>query len=149
MQLTSAFALFAFAGFSSAECYGSGADWYDRDNAALAANAACGQQLGGTYGPESTFNGQKAACVNTVNGKIDFIITHISEGEMLLPQDECYDGLQKEIYGCGKGGETSYTNWRYKYVLRHPRSYLITPSFRCQFMLTSFVFRADPNEGSC
>lgn len=116
MQLTNLFNLATLAAFVAADCNGSGADWYDKDEAASIADSACDLQLGGTYGPESTYNGQKGSCFNTPNGKIDFLITHITEGERLLPRDECYDGLQKEIYGCDKGGETSYTNWRYKYA---------------------------------
>ncbi|KAG9253653.1 uncharacterized protein F5Z01DRAFT_737503 [Emericellopsis atlantica] len=92
------------------------------DAAAVVADKACDLKLGGTYGPEGTYNGRKAACFNTPHGKMDFIITHISDGERDLSQEECYDGLQKEIHGCGKGGSSSYTNWRYK---------------------------ADPNEGEC
>ncbi|KAJ8108143.1 hypothetical protein OPT61_g8377 [Boeremia exigua] len=27
---------------------------------------------------------------------------------------ECLDGLSSEIYNCGKGGDTTYGNWRYR-----------------------------------
>ena len=151
MQLNNLFAFATLGAFVAADCYGSGADWYDKDEAASIANSACNLQLGGTYGPESTYNGQKASCFNTPNGKIDLVVTHISEGELLLPQDECYDGLQKEIYGCSKGGESSYTNWRYKYAPIHKqlRKQLAVVTGATKGLLTVFLFRADPNEGSC
>ncbi|KAH6884604.1 hypothetical protein B0T10DRAFT_493468 [Thelonectria olida] len=39
-----------------------------------------------------------------------------------LDPDECFSGLSSEILNCGKGGDTTYGNWRY---------------------------RADPNSGGC
>lgn len=117
MQLTNLLASVAFASVAAAECYQSGADWDDKDQAAKIAKTACEAQLATTYGPESTYNGQKGACMNTVGGKIDFVIRHITDGDRVLGVDECYDGLQSEIYNCGKGGDSHYTNWFYKYEL--------------------------------
>lgn len=114
MQFFHSISLAALLGFASAACNQSGIDFYDKSDADHIAYAACSTTLSGTYGPESTYNGMKGACLNTENGKIDFLITHITDGSRDLPVDECYDGLQKEIWNCGKGGETSYTNWKYK-----------------------------------
>lgn len=114
MRCTKLLSALSIASYAAAECFESGLDWDDQDAAAAIVLAACRQTLSGTYGPESTFNGQRGSCVNTSNGKIDMIIRHITEGDRDLTEAECYDGLQKEVYGCGKGGETSYDNWAYK-----------------------------------
>ncbi|KAM7212190.1 hypothetical protein V8F06_012442 [Rhypophila decipiens] len=109
--------------YVSAKCHESGLDWHNKDAARSMASQACTLLLSGTYGPESTYNGQKAACVNTGDGnKIDFVIRHIEDGNRDLAWAECYDGLQKEVGGCAKGGQSDYANWYYK---------------------------ADPNEGTC
>ena len=34
-----------------------------------------------------------------------------------IGEAECMSGLQKEISGCAKGGDSVYTNWEYKYVV--------------------------------
>ncbi|KAL3952486.1 hypothetical protein ACCO45_012429 [Purpureocillium lilacinum] len=31
-----------------------------------------------------------------------------------LGEDECYDGLHKEVVNCNRGGETTYGNWYYR-----------------------------------
>lgn len=116
MQLINFFTLLAIMGYANAECYDSGLDFDNQDTAASIAMAACQQTLSGTYGPESTYNGIRGSCVNTGNGKIDFLIEHITDGDRDLGVNECYDGLQKEINNCGKGGNTSYDNWSYKYA---------------------------------
>ncbi|KAM7183307.1 hypothetical protein V8F33_013669 [Rhypophila sp. PSN 637] len=109
--------------YVSADCHESGIDWHNKEAAKSMASQACTLLLSGTYGPEDTYNGQKVACLNTGDGnKIDFVIKHITEGNRDLPWAECYDGLQKEIGGCAKGGQSDYANWYYK---------------------------ADPNEGAC
>ncbi len=33
-----------------------------------------------------------------------------------LGEDECYDGLHKEVVNCNRGGETTYGNWYYRYL---------------------------------
>ncbi|KAH6856156.1 hypothetical protein B0I37DRAFT_402759 [Chaetomium sp. MPI-CAGE-AT-0009] len=145
MHFTNVLAFFALTGYATAECYRSGIDWYNKNEALTIARAACQLTLSGTYGPDGTYNAQRGACANTPNGKIDLIVEHISEGNRYIGVDECYDGLQKEINGCSKGGKSSYTNWFYKYNTPFPSphfSYLVAnPSFP--------LTRADPNEGSC
>lgn len=120
MQLINALTFFALTGYAAADCYESGLDWYNKNAALAIAKAACSLTLSGTYGPESTFNGQRGSCANTPGGKIDLIIKHIKDGNRYLGADECYDGLQKEINGCSKGGHSSYTNWSYKYGTPFP-----------------------------
>lgn len=64
---------------------------------------------------KGTFGGHKAKAKCYVkDGKgYDFIVTHIKDGNRDLGYDECYDGLQKEIGGCDRGGDSYYTNWEY------------------------------------
>lgn len=61
-----------------------------------------GEERTAVRGPDST------------NTNWDFAVTYISSGTRDLGLDECIDGLHKEINGCTYGGETSYTNWKYK-----------------------------------
>ncbi|KAK0710733.1 hypothetical protein B0H67DRAFT_646166 [Lasiosphaeris hirsuta] len=125
MQLTNVLTFLTFTGYATAECFDSGVDWDDKTFALNSALSTCHMQLTGTYGPESSFSGQKASCANGKPGsniKYDFIIKHIKGGEKALGPGECFEDLRKEIEGCKKGGRSSYENWQYK---------------------------ADPNEGSC
>ncbi|KAK4187479.1 hypothetical protein QBC35DRAFT_452261 [Podospora australis] len=114
MQLTHILPLFALTGYAAAGCYQDGIEWSDRQQALGIVKSACEQLLIGKYGPKNTFNGERRTCANMGPNKIDIIITHIQGGDRDLPYEECYDGLQKEVTRCSRGGDTSYTNWRYK-----------------------------------
>ncbi|KAK3356680.1 hypothetical protein B0T25DRAFT_603195 [Lasiosphaeria hispida] len=123
MQLTNVLTFFTLTGYATAECYKTGFDWYDKNSALNIAYAACHLTLSGTYGPESSFSGQRVSCANSGQGaKVDMIIKHIKGGNRDLGPGECFDGLRKQIEDCGKGGKSTYENWEYK---------------------------ADPNEGNC
>lgn len=94
-------------------CYTSGASWGDSKDLALQyAAAACNSALGQrTYVSSAPV---QAACYNlNSNLKANLQVSKISSGDLFLSYGDCYDGLQKEINGCGQGGDTSYTNWRY------------------------------------
>ncbi|KAK4182028.1 hypothetical protein QBC35DRAFT_217032 [Podospora australis] len=111
-----------FAASANATCFGSGEDWGDRSVALTTARNLCNSDLTGTYGPGGTTSGYRGACRNGNGKKLEFQLWHIQGGDRYISPDECYDGFQKEINGCSRGGDTSYTNWRYS---------------------------ADPNAGSC
>lgn len=94
-------------------CYTSGASWGSAKAFALQeATAACNSALGArTYTSGSPV---MSACYNIdANKKVNFQVSKISSGDRYLDYDDCNDGLQKEINGCGQGGDSSYTNWRY------------------------------------
>jgi len=44
---------------------------------------------------------------------VDYTVTRISGTAGVLTYGDCWDGLQKEIVGCSKGGSSSYSNWKY------------------------------------
>lgn len=101
---------------ASATCYTSGEDWGDTAVALRHAHRVCKKHLHGEYGPGGTPSGYRGKCVNGNGKKLEFQIWHIDDGDRQLGVAECFSGLSKEINGCDKGGDTSYTNWRYKYV---------------------------------
>lgn len=115
MQIIKALALFGFAGSAFAGCYSDGTEYNNKDEASSAAKVACENGLSGDFGPENEFNSQKSACANTLNGKIDFIVTHIDPGNVYLSSADCHKNLQREIYGCDHGGESNYGDFAYKY----------------------------------
>lgn len=94
-------------------CYTSGASWGGGKDLALKyADTACQAILGQrNYVNDAPV---AAACYNLdSNLKANFQVSKISTGDRFLDHDDCYDGLQKEINGCGQGGDSSYTDWRY------------------------------------
>ncbi|KAI0435727.1 hypothetical protein F4803DRAFT_573973 [Xylaria telfairii] len=94
-------------------CYTSGASWGDSKAYALElAAAACNGGLGQrTYTSDSSV---ATVCYNIdTNKRVNFQVSKISAGDRFLNAADCQDGLTKEINGCGQGGDSSYTNWRY------------------------------------
>ncbi|KAH9883250.1 hypothetical protein F4778DRAFT_768541 [Xylariomycetidae sp. FL2044] len=112
LQPTLIIALATIVVQTRATCYGSGESWGSQ--AETAATTACSSYLNGGYGPQSTVSGEKSVCINADGKKNEFFVWHIEEGERTLGVAECLDGLLKEVNGCSRGGDTSYTNWRYK-----------------------------------
>ncbi|KAL2021558.1 hypothetical protein VTK56DRAFT_7057 [Thermocarpiscus australiensis] len=106
----------------SAKCYGSGEEWGARDVVLNAARDTCKSQLSGSFGPSGGTADRKAACINGNGKKLEFQIFHLQEGERNLSPNDCFNGLQEEIVGCDRGGDSSKTDFR---------------------------FKADPNAGSC
>ncbi|RYO77859.1 hypothetical protein DL766_004894 [Monosporascus sp. MC13-8B] len=104
-------------------CFKTGANFGNDQNAALnAARTACNGPLNGKYNKRET----RVRCYNLSQSKHVMLtvgLTGRNAGSTrTIGSDECYNGLTKEIINCGKGGDTTYGNWRY---------------------------RADPNEGRC
>jgi hypothetical protein len=110
--------LAAFAATIHASCYSGGEDWGDQLHALQAAHFACNHRMSGTYGPSGNPGGHRATCVNRNGKKLEFEIWHVLGGVRQLHPDECYSGISSEIINCVHGGDTTYTNWRYRSVLR-------------------------------
>ncbi|ROW00325.1 hypothetical protein VMCG_07237 [Cytospora schulzeri] len=93
-------------------CYTSGASWGAAKDLALEkASDACNALGKRTYTSDAPV---QAACYNLEgNLKANFQVSKISSGDQYLDYGDCVDGLQKEINGCGNGGDSSYTDWRY------------------------------------
>jgi hypothetical protein len=91
-------------------CYSGGEGWSEqKDNALAKARDFCNIK-------PSDFNPGEGygRCYDLSNTKrVDFNVGSISDSRRNLSYDDCYDGLQKEINGCGTGGSTRYTNWQY------------------------------------
>ncbi|VUC35638.1 unnamed protein product [Clonostachys rosea] len=104
----------AFAATANAGCYSGGEPWGDKATALAAAEQACRESLTGTYGGSGTVNGHRHRCINANNKALNFEIWHVKGGDRNLALAECKDGIQKEVNGCNTGGDTTYTNWRYK-----------------------------------
>jgi hypothetical protein len=91
-------------------CYSGGEGWAEqKENALAKAHDFC------SIKPADFNEGQGfGRCYNLSNTKrVDFNIGNISSNRRNLGADECFDGLQKEINGCGNGGSSKYTNWQY------------------------------------
>ncbi|KNZ59708.1 hypothetical protein VP01_1678g1 [Puccinia sorghi] len=99
-------------GLASAACFGTGQSWgsaADKQKASAYLTDVC-NQLAGSY-QASTI---KSQCRDgNDNTRYNFSVKHISGGERTLGQQECIDGLNKEIINCPRGGRTSYSNWEY------------------------------------
>lgn len=104
-------------------CFKTGASFGNDQSAALsAAWTACNNDFSGRYNKRET----RVKCYNLSSNKqvkLTVGLTGPNAGSTrAIDERECYDGLSSEIFNCGKGGDTTYGNWRY---------------------------RADPNEGRC
>ncbi|XXH06028.1 multicatalytic endopeptidase [Hypoxylon texense] len=93
-----------------ATCHGDYTDaLWNKDQARADAKTAC-NKMKGNFGSRKT----KSYCTGNKDKKgYDFSVTHLKDGDRDLGYDECYDGLQKEIGGCERGGDTYYKNWEY------------------------------------
>ncbi|ETS76572.1 hypothetical protein PFICI_11959 [Pestalotiopsis fici W106-1] len=94
-------------------CYSGGEPWGDsKDYAFQLAAGACNSAMGQrTY---TALSSSTSTCYDLGNNRhVNFNIFKLTGDDRFLGYDECYDGLQKEINGCGYGGDSSYTNWRY------------------------------------
>lgn len=120
-------------------CYGSGEAWGSDLNTALdKAKDFCNVKPS-DFNPGQGFS----RCYNLSNTKrVNFNLGLVTSKRRHIGFDECYDGMQKEINGCNKGGRTTYTNWRYKYVGRRDSWIVI-------MQLNLLPSRADPNQGTC
>lgn len=104
-------AVAAFAGTTSADCFGSGPT-LNKDFANSNLNPTC-RQLLGSYGPGQI----RSVCLNspgTAKTLVYFAVKLRGDRPTrVMDMDQCRSGLGKEISGCSKGGRTQYGNWEY------------------------------------
>ncbi|KAL2024930.1 hypothetical protein VTK56DRAFT_3629 [Thermocarpiscus australiensis] len=106
--------LLAAAAGVHAKCNRSGETWGNVLTALVLAQVKCDEFFSGTFGPTDTPGGYRNTCANANGKKLEFHLWHVRGGDRQISAEECYDGFQKEIVGCSRGGDTTYTNWRYK-----------------------------------
>ncbi|KAH9225148.1 hypothetical protein K456DRAFT_1732137 [Colletotrichum gloeosporioides 23] len=129
MKLSSSLASLAVlctnVAYVSAGCYTHGEKWANQGDAAYHTGRACR----GYDGNKGAFQGwfasgeTKNLCYQYADQKWEFQITNLNEGAGFdLNDDDCANGLAREIIGCESGGQSDNAGWR---------------------------FRADPNIGTC
>ncbi|KAL8974166.1 MAG: hypothetical protein Q9197_001587 [Variospora fuerteventurae] len=96
----------------TAGCYTTGESW-DRSLGPRAVDAACKELAGDYRGDQS-----KVQRLPQQNGQCYIFelkrIPSGSDAELLsITEDDCKDGMNKELFGCDRGGKSSYTNWTY------------------------------------
>ncbi|KAH7349815.1 hypothetical protein B0T11DRAFT_332855 [Plectosphaerella cucumerina] len=83
-------------------CFKTGQKYGDyKGEAQSYSRAACKNVFSGYHRKGQKFT----QCYNLPNGNS----VNFSVG--LLGEDECYDGLSKEVKNCARGGQTTYDNW--------------------------------------
>lgn len=97
------------------KCFKTGANYGNDQNAALnAVETACKGPLKGKYNKRET----RVKCYNLSGDKsvkLTVGLTGSNAGSTrTIDRDECMNGLTKEVVNCGKGGDTTYGNWRYR-----------------------------------
>jgi hypothetical protein len=120
------------------ECYMHGVYWgASRETAAILAQQACNDLFSDR---EYHRNEASSGCYTLDDRRsVMFMVKLMTSPIRMLGYDECFDGLSKEVYGCDKGGISSYANWVYQYVCSNARVYSGNTN----------LSRADPNDGSC
>lgn len=106
----------------SAGCYGDDAlsvKWYWREDIDFVLNQACHGSNGffaGTFGPGQT----KRFCREQSLGKDGyqrnfFEITNLNGGASFdLGNTDCYNRMHDEVWGCGAGGESTISGWKFR-----------------------------------
>ncbi|KAI1396264.1 hypothetical protein F4819DRAFT_491655 [Hypoxylon fuscum] len=111
MKFLGLISLALLAATANARCYGDNDSKKitDQEEAYAAASDAC-TEFKGNYGRYQA----KQKCVAGADGsKYSFIVARLKNGNRTIEQDECFDGLRKEIHGCERGGYSRYKNWSY------------------------------------
>jgi hypothetical protein len=96
---------------ASAGCFTSGADWgpNNKDKAIQDLQSVC-DRLSGPYQGGQT----KSQCRNGNGGiRFNFTVKKFTSGQQRLTKANCIDKLRKEITGCDKGGQSSYTDFEF------------------------------------
>lgn len=99
-------------------CFKSGATFgNDRGTALTRARSVCNGFLSRTYRRGTGF----VMCQNLSDNKHVVFTVRLSGPNAPLSRDlgasECYGGLSSEINSCGRGGQTTYGRWYYRYVV--------------------------------
>ncbi|CAK1360622.1 hypothetical protein CB0940_06643 [Cercospora beticola] len=100
----------------SGTCYGSGDDWPDKEQARSFVENACKNTNGmftGYFQPRQT----KSMCPRSGSRNLGllFEVQNLNANAGFdLGDNDCYERLTNEIFGCGKGGESTVAGWRFK-----------------------------------
>lgn len=101
---------------ASATCYGSGDAWPNQEEARSFVQNACynnGGMFTGSYAPLQT----KAMCPRSGGRQLGllFEVQNLNTNTGFdLGDDDCYNRLTAEIFGCGNGGESVVAGWRFR-----------------------------------
>ncbi|KAF4920305.1 hypothetical protein CGCVW01_v007010 [Colletotrichum viniferum] len=121
MKLSSSLASLAVlctsVAYVSAGCYTHGEKWANQQDAVYHTGRACR----GYDGNKGAFQGwfasgeTKNLCYQYADQKWEFQITNLNEGSGFdLNDDDCANGLAREIIGCESGGQSDNAGWRFR-----------------------------------
>lgn len=138
MQILAIFAIVTgvCAPFASAKCFNTGEHWGSHADAQSKLINACGVMEGYFYQDQT-----KHECRNGIDFKaFNFELQNTRNGDQYISRDTCVEGIQREIDNCGRGGEETIGEIRFRYV--------------DQFAMVAETAvadsnRGDPNKGRC
>ncbi|KAK5137937.1 hypothetical protein LTR08_006706 [Meristemomyces frigidus] len=97
-----------------ATCYGSGASWPNTEEARTFVHDACynsGGMFTGYYNSRQT----KSMCPKSGNLGLQFVVQNTNTAAGFdLGDDDCYNRLSNEIFGCEHGGASTVSGWYFK-----------------------------------
>ena len=114
MQIFRVIALVAAicASSASARCYISGEHRGDHDEAKAKLNDTC-NSMQGSFGPGQI----KVQCRGAKEFEsFHFEIQNNNEHDVSVSHDACFKTIEREIDHCGRGGQDTFDNIRYRYV---------------------------------
>ncbi|KAI3391928.1 hypothetical protein diail_6630, partial [Diaporthe ilicicola] len=100
----------------AATCYGSGDSWPNTEEARNFVHDACynnGGMFTGNFAPRQT----KSMCPRSATRSLGllFEVQNLNTNTGFdLGDDDCYNRLNNEIFGCGNGGESTVSGWRFR-----------------------------------
>lgn len=108
----------SIAALEERKCYSGGDEWGGGKTQAYDnVIAACGDGRLALRGQDThyDYNEEKSFCFDLPGDhKMILAVKKISDIDVDLTEEACRDGLNKEIHGCTKGGQSGYANWQYK-----------------------------------
>jgi hypothetical protein len=104
------------ATLATATCYTSGDSWPNREVARSFVHDACynnGGMFTGDYAPRQL----KAMCPRDGGLGLEFVVQNLNtQVGFDLGDDDCYERLTNEIFGCEHGGASTVAGWYFRYV---------------------------------
>ncbi|KAK6004632.1 hypothetical protein QM012_008494 [Aureobasidium pullulans] len=99
---------------ATAKCFGSGQFWPNKEEARSFIHDACYKANGmftGNYDPRQL----KAMCPRSGNMGLEFVVQNLNTNTGFdLGDDDCYNRLSNEIFGCDHGGESTISGWFFR-----------------------------------
>lgn len=97
-----------------ATCYGSGDTWRNTETARSFVEHACyanGGMFTGNFNPRQT----KSMCPRDGGLGYLFEVQNLNDHQGFdLGNDDCYNRLNNEIFGCSQGGQSTVSGWRFR-----------------------------------